>query len=544
MIRRMRCGGGVTQLLAAGAVLLVLSGVAAARPRASTVARGVASAAAPAPAKRRVTERADVARFRARVEKAITAPGPDKGFWGILVQDAATGEVLYANHPDNYFAPASNNKLLTTALALATLGPDYRIHTTLETRATVDSSGQLRGDLVLVGRGDANLSNRVFPYLKQVQRDGPPDKVFVELADAIVAGGIKQIDGDIIADDSLFEPERFPDGWTIDDMLWSYGAAVSAIVVNDNTFTLELRPGEHEGDMAGFSVEPWADFYKIENAVRTGAKSSEQKIAVVREPGSRTIHVSGTMPLGADPHKLVIAVEEPAEYAAALLEHLLEARGVRIYGVARARHAADPANTAQAAAATVLAEHISPTLADDVLLVNKISQNLHAELLLRLAAREKAGALTLDDALKFAADFRHTAGIADADVQTEDGSGLSRSDLVTPRAVAQILAYAAKQPWGEVYRSSLPVAGEDGTLSDRMKNTAAADHVFAKTGTLEGASSLSGYAATTRGEHLIFSIFGNHTGMKSADAEAVLDSITVAMVEELGPEPPRKKKGK
>ena len=487
-------------------------------------------------------ERADVARFRQRVETALSASGPDKGFWGVLVTDAATGEVLYERNAGDYFTPASDAKLFTTALALATLGPDFRVRTTISATGTLNANGLLSGDLLLTGRGDPNLSNRKFPYERKVEHDGPPEKVLAALADAVAARGVKEIEGGVIADDSLFQLERFPSGWTIDDMLWSYGAAVSAVAVNDNTFTLGMRPGEREGDAATFIVDPASDFYTIENSVHTSAHGSEEKLAVAREPGSRTIRVSGTMPAGAQTRRLTIAIEEPAEYAAALLARLLEARGIKIHGVARARHAGDLAPSgANGSAGTVLAERMSEPLAEEIRHVNKNSLNLHAELLLLLAAHERSGATTREEAVKFAADFYKAAGIADGDVVLSDGSGLSRRDLVTPRAIVQMLNYAAAQAWGEIYRSTLPIAGEDGTLSERMKNTAAEGRIFAKTGTVEHVVALSGYATTLHGAHLIFSILGNNNSLHAQAADAVLDAIAEAMVEELGP-PVRKGK--
>jgi D-alanyl-D-alanine carboxypeptidase/D-alanyl-D-alanine-endopeptidase (penicillin-binding protein 4) len=497
----------------------------------------------PVASKGKTSERADVARFHTRVEAALTSPGPDKALWGLLVNDAATGEVLYARNADSLFTPASDAKLFTTALALATLGPDHRVRTTIATAGTLDENGKLQGDLVLIGRGDANLSNRQFPFGKKLLREGPPEKVLAELADAVVARGVKHIEGDVVADDGMFKAERFPSGWTMDDVLWSYGAAVSAITLNDNVFTLELRPGESEGAPATIEIQPPTDFYAIQNSVRTAARPSEEKLAVVREPGSRVIRVSGTMPAGAAPRHLDIAIEEPAEYSAALLAHLLEERGVQINGITRARHSLDSATAeSEPRAATVLAEHMSPSLADDIRLVNKASINLHAELLLLLAAHEKAAAFSREDAINFANDFFKTAGITDKTVILEDGSGLSRHDLVTPRAFVQLLTYAAAQPWGELYRSTLPIAGEDGTLSDRMKGTPAAGHVFAKTGTIEHVNTLSGYATTERGAHLIFSILGNNSDSHAHEAEAVIDSIVVAMVQELGPAPAQGRK--
>ncbi len=499
-----------------------------ARPRESPDSRRAAVVKKPA-------ERADLARFRKRVEEALSAAGPDKGSWGILVTDAASGDVLYESNADKYFTPASDAKLFTTALALWALGPDYRVRTTIATPGTLDANGVLEGDLILLGRGDANLSNRKFPYVRSVERDGPSEKALAELADAVAARGVKEINGDVVADDSLFQLERFPDGWAVDDLLWSYGAAVSAIAVNDNALTLEVRPGALAGDPATCSVDPESDFYTIENLVRTGARGSAQDLTVSREPGSRLIRVSGTMPVGGSRRNLEIAVEEPAEYAANLLARLLISRGIQIHGKTRARHASDtPISEESSPGETILAEHVSVPLGEDVRLTNKNSENLHAELLLLLAAHEKAGATNYEQAEKFASDFFRTAGIADGDVVLSDGSGLSRRDMVTPRAVVELLRYAAAQPWGDLYRSTLPVAGEDGTLSERMKDTPAAGRVFAKTGTSGHVNSLSGYATTLSGAHLIFSILGNNNNLRAQAADGVLDSIAVAMVEELG----------
>jgi serine-type D-Ala-D-Ala carboxypeptidase/endopeptidase (penicillin-binding protein 4) len=504
------------------------------RPSKSVNSRVVARNVKPA-------ARADVERFGLRADAVLSAAGPYKGAWGVLVTDAATGEVLYSRNPDGYFMPASNAKLFTTALALATLGPDYRVRTTVASGGMLDPNGVLSGDLVLTGRGDANLSNRKFPYDKKEEREGPPEKVLAEFADAVAARGVKEVTGDVIADDSMFQHEEFPSGWLVDDILWSYGAAVSAIAVNDNTFSLEVRPAATEGEPARYQAGLAADFYTVENLIRTAARGSEEKLAVARDPGSRVIHLSGTMPLDAQTRRLTIAIEDPAEFAASLLARLLEARGVKIDGAAHARHAGGPPVDA-AAPQTVLAEHTSVPLSDEIRLTNKNSENLHAELLLLLSAHEKAGAKNYEDALKVASDFFRAAGIADGDVALSDGSGLSRKDLVTPRAVVQLLRYAATQPWDELYRSTLPVAGEDGTLSDRMKNTPAAARIFAKTGTIGHGNTLSGYATTAHGEQLLFSILGNNNNLHAQDANKVIDAICVAMVEELEPAPQSKKR--
>ncbi len=520
--------------------------------------------AASAPASR---ERPGVAAFRAKVEKILGAADVNRGYWGMLVEDADSGEVLYSLNADRYFLPASNAKLFTAALTLATLGSDYCFHTTIESRSAADADGVIHGDLVLVGRGDPNLSNRVFPFAKKVERDGPPEKILADMADAVVARGVKQISGDVIGDDSYFAGGTYPSGWAIDDMLWSYGVPVSALEINDGVFFLELHAGETAGTPVTYTVSPSTNIYQIRSEVVTGARGSAQKLSVSREPGSTLIIVSGSMPVGAQPHSMAIAIDRPAEYAAALLKNLLEARGVVIEGRARARHAGDsgawytangswtaeevviPACAASPALhffepslsdseippANVLAEHVSPPIPDTLRVMAKISQNLHAEMYLRAAGRMKTGDPSADAALQFEQDFRVSIGLKENDVVMSDASGLSRKDLVSPQSEVSLLRWATEQPWAATFRSVLPVAGEDGTLMDRMKDTAAAGNVSAKTGSLTHVDSLAGYATSTRGAHLVFSFIVNNHDMKPKAATDVIDALTVAMVEELGP---------
>src|SRR6267378_4821617 len=230
-----------------------------------------ASAAASKGKKPRVA--AATRKFGERADALLAAAPANRGEWGLLIADAETGETLYELNVDKYFVPASNMKLFTTALALAKLGPDYRFHTTLETRGTVSSAGVLAGDLILVGRGDPNLSNRKFPYNLKEEFDGTPEKVLAELADALVAKGVTEVAGDVIGDDSYFPREPYPNGWEVDDMVWEYGAAISALVVNDNTATLTLTPGLAAGDAVQAVVAPRTSDFVVDNRVQTSAPS-------------------------------------------------------------------------------------------------------------------------------------------------------------------------------------------------------------------------------------------------------------------------------
>jgi D-alanyl-D-alanine carboxypeptidase/D-alanyl-D-alanine-endopeptidase (penicillin-binding protein 4) len=476
-------------------------------------------------------------RFTKRVDTLLGSAPASKGEWGLLVADAETGETLYEQNAAKYFVPASNMKLFTTALALDKLGPEFRFHTTLESTGVVSPEGELSADLVLVGRGDPNLSNRKFPFNLKEEFDGPPEKVLAELADALVAKGVKKMSGDVIGDDSYFPRERYPNGWEIDDMVWEYGAAISALVVNDNTATVTLTLGSAAGDAVQAVVAPRTQDFIVDNQVTTSAANVKADLTLTREPGAHLVVVRGTLPEKSAPRKLVLAIEEPALHAATLLKAMLEQRGMEISGGVRARH---DAIIAEGITPTVLVEHVSIPLSDSVKLVNKISQNLHTEVLLRTAMRQAGTWNSFDDVAKFAADFYAQVGIAPKDMIETDGSGLSRHDLVTPRAMLTLLQYAQTRPWFESFFASLPVAGIDGTLEERMKNTAAAGRVHAKTGSVEHVRTMSGFADTAGGRRLTFSFMSNNEYGKNHETTDAMNGICLAMIEEFNTVPAKR----
>jgi D-alanyl-D-alanine carboxypeptidase/D-alanyl-D-alanine-endopeptidase (penicillin-binding protein 4) len=474
--------------------------------------------------------------FAKRVDTLLGAEPASKGEWGLLVADAETGQTLYEQNAAKYFVPASNMKLFTTTLALDKLGADFRFHTTLESAGVVSPEGELSADLVLVGRGDPNLSNRKFPFNLKEEFDGPPERALAELADALVAKGIKKISGDVIGDDSYFPRERYPNGWEIDDMVWEYGAAISAIVVNDNTVTVTLTPGQ-VGDAVQAVVSPHTPDFLMDNEVTTSAANAKPDLTLTREPGAHLVVVRGTLPEKSAPRKLVLAIEEPALHAATLLKVLLEQRGVPVDGGVRARH---ETITAEGITPNVLAEHVSIPLGDSVKLVNKISQNLHTEVLLRTAMRQAGTWNFFDDVAKFAAGFYARVGIAAQDIIQTDGSGLSRHDMVTPRAMLSLLRYAQTRPWFESFFASLPVAGVDGTLEERMKNTPAAGRVHAKTGSVEHVRTLSGFADTAGGRRLAFSFMTNNEYGKNHETTDAMNGLCLAMIEEFNAVPAKR----
>jgi|HubBroStandDraft_1064217.scaffolds.fasta_scaffold00807_10 D-alanyl-D-alanine carboxypeptidase/D-alanyl-D-alanine-endopeptidase (penicillin-binding protein 4) len=499
-----------------------------------------------------------------RIAAVLSAPDLARGFWGIEVvslssektsgksSDKTTGQTLYSQNADKLFTPASNTKLFTTAAALALIGPDYKFRTTVETTGTLDRYGRLNGDLVLVGRGDPNLSGRELPYDLKTQRNDDPIQALEALADAIVQKGVKFIDGDIVADDSYFAFERYGEGWSQDDLVGEDGAPVSALTINDNVVFVKALPADRPGEKAFVSVVPFADYYRLDNRIITTPAGTGRKFFVNREPGSTVLTLWGNMPLDDAGAKEALAIEDPAEFAAGLFRELLEKRGIVVYGRQRTRHTELASLSTFSATVTVsshggsdgqsrplktdqpitLASYESKPLLQDVRVVNKVSQNLHAEILLRLLGRERGNAGTVQGGLDVLGGFLTQAGISNDQYVFYDGSGLSRQNLVTPHAIVQLLRYCSTQPWGADYKATFPVSGVDGTLWDRFNSPRLQNRVMAKTGSLGGVKALSGYATTDAGQVVVFSIMSNNFNLPGKRVTDAIDELVQAIVDD------------
>ena len=484
-----------------------------------------------------------------RIEAILAEPEGGRGFWGIEVVSLTTGKVLYQQNADKLFTPASITKLFTTSAALALVGPEYRFKTTVETSGLLDKHGRVTGDLVLVGRGDPNLSGRTLPYSIRTERKLPPASVLAELADQLVQKGVKYIDGDVVADDSFFALERYGEGWSQEDLVWGVGAPVSALTINDNVMFVNILPADRPGEKAFVSVEPYANYYSIENRIlTTPTGTGPRKFVFARQPGSRVLTLWGNIPVDDPGGGEGLAIDDPADFAAQLFQDLLEQRGITIYGKTRTRHTelATLENLSVTAFASgggrpsngnqplVLASHQSQPLVDDLTVINKVSQNLHAELALRLLGREKGTAGTVESGLEVERGLLTQAGIGPDEYAFYDGSGMSRLNLVTPGAVVKLLQYADKQSWGPTFEKTLPVSGIDGSLIDRLKGTAAEGRVKGKTGTLTHVTALAGYADTVGGDRVAFSIFCNNHTLQTKRAQELIDRVVLTLVEQGG----------
>jgi serine-type D-Ala-D-Ala carboxypeptidase/endopeptidase (penicillin-binding protein 4) len=512
-----------------------------------------------------------------QIATLLAPPAVAQAHWGIAVT-AMDGTPIYSMNEAQLFQPASNAKLFTTAAAIALLGGGTTFETRVVAKGVLSAAGTLTGDLVLVGDGDANLSGREVPYVAPDLRPKPapgasalqepsPLRYLEAMADQIAATGLKVVNGDVVGDDTLFPWEPYAQDWVIDDAVWGYGAPVSALTINDNQIKVTVTPAAVTGEPATVVVDPAVpSYYTLDVSVTTGAKKSGSSVEMERALGSKVLRVYGSIAVDAHPDEEEVAIHDPAEYAAVALKGMLEARGIVVTGVARAKHEIasdtkgfveetreeirgfDPLNHYSThrihpfgsgctdncdpntlPVEKVLASRESPALSEDVVVTNKVSQNLHAELFLhQLGAAVVKDGSTVQGA-RVVRQFLLNAGIEKDDFVFFDGSGLSGHDLVTPRATARLLQYASTQPWFADWRRSLPVGGEDGSLMERFAKAPLAGHVFAKTGTLGEARALSGYLDCASGRMVIFSIMvGNHLPQTHADRD-VMDQIVAAI---------------
>jgi D-alanyl-D-alanine carboxypeptidase/D-alanyl-D-alanine-endopeptidase (penicillin-binding protein 4) len=510
-----------------------------------------------------------------QVAALLSDPSVSRAHWGIAVT-ALDGTPIYGYDEGRLFRPASNNKIFTTATAIALLGPG-KTFTTRIFGAFDPATGTVTGPLTLVGAGDANFAADDLPYIPRSERPTPPQPPppqppalsdLASLADQLVAKGLKRITGGVIGDDTLYPYEPYAESWAADDQVWGYGAPISALSIDNNQLKLVITPGaaldpQHFAP-ATVQLEQNVPYYIVESQVTTLPPGSPSTgVQVERLPGSLLVRVYGAIAADATPDVEELAIADPAQYAAMVLRSMLVQRGVIIEGTATSHHrpvdnrsylatlltpnACDAALVASAPSTSaspsinpapsgdLLASHTSAPLAEDIVLTNKISQNLHAELDLHnlgvLAPCGAGSALagsTLAGASLIRANLLH-AGLDPDDFLFFDGSGLSAHDLVAPRATAAFLAYAAQQPWFAQWKASLPDAGEGGPLSRRFPDPPVKDHIFAKTGTLGESRALSGYLDAASGRTVIFSILvDDHTPATVAD-RITMDKIVTAI---------------
>lgn len=455
--------------------------------------------------------------LQTRVEAALRGEAPGTRY-GLVVVDE-DGRELVAINPDQRFMPASNTKMFTTAAAFATLDGLDQPDRVGGTQVRLEGNKAVQ-DVVLAGFGDARLSSAADCAVDCLQT----------LAQAVAARARRV--HDVVGDDSWFPDERWSLGMSWNNIPTRSGTGISALSLDNNEVELRVTPGAAGQPPV---VEP-GGYYTVENRANTVAAGATD-LSVERMPGSMTVRLTGSIAAGSMPERLRLGIDDPAHYAAWRFRALLQARGVRVSGTLAVRHRAlaagdDPQRRGSAPPPrprlpAPLAALMPAPLAEDLTLTNKVSQNLHAELLLRRVGHQQ-GTGSVADGLAAVQGMLTNAGVPRSAYDFSDGSGMSTYNRVAPRGVVTFLRWATRQPWGAAWRATLPVGGVDGTLGRRFAGTPLAGKLFAKTGSLNATAALAGYLVAASGRTLTFAAYANDVP-DGASATKKMDAALVAI---------------
>ena len=445
------------------------------------------------------------------LDAILADPRLDGAAVGAVVRDARTGAVRYSRGAATPLLPASNLKIYTSGAALSLLGAGYRFHTSVHARSV--SGPSVKGDLYLKGTGD--------PTMRAAEYD--------RLAARVAAKGVKRVEGDLVADDTWFDAVRTPSHWDPSDLQYYYAAPISALTVSPNgdfdagSVNVSVGPGAR-GEPVRVGLAPATRAVKIDNRAVTGAPGSPSTLAVNRAAGGDTIVVSGSYPAGAATYTTLRTVRKPTMYAADVFRRALRAHGVQVRGgTERGRTPAGAARIASRASMP-LSRLMVPFL--------KLSNNMIAEILVKSIGRKDGGRGSWGTGLPVIERYVRSLGVPSGRPRMADGSGLSRLDRTTAGDVSTVLRNLRQKPWFPAWYRALPVAGDPdrmagGTLASRMSGTPAAGNVRAKTGTLTGATALSGYVTDPSGRPLVFSVILN--GYRGGAPKDIEDAIAIRL---------------
>jgi serine-type D-Ala-D-Ala carboxypeptidase/endopeptidase (penicillin-binding protein 4) len=464
-----------------------------------------------------------------RLDRRLDAAPFNRQLWGVAVMDEG-GRLLYGRNESRLFIPASNTKLIVSAVAAALLPPDWTVKTGLYGGPVV--GGVLLGDLVLYGRGDPTMDRRCYATDTTLAGvcDTDPFSRLRQLVDTLRSRGVQMIAGDVVGDGSYFEPTLVHPNWEAFDLNWWYAAPVSGLGFHDNSVDFTWQPGPTPGAPAVIMMEPDLGDVAFENRTVTVPAGGESDIGdrFFRQPGTLSIWAEGTVALDSPRRVESFVLPDPNLYAARALRQALADGGIAVAGTTRST--TDSTLYAALRTSAPLAEVRSRPLRDWIFPILNTSQNWFSEMLLKQLGRQfgRGGSWPegLDVERRFLID---SVRVDSTQISLSDGSGLSSSNLISPLAFIQLLRFMRRHPRYATFAAGLPQAGNTGSLRNRFLGTPLAGRVRGKTGSIARVNSLSGYVELGSGKNLVFSVQANHHAQPSRDILAVIDSIVVDM---------------
>ena len=453
------------------------------------------------------------------LQSILSAKSVDHGLWSVAVHSLQRGETLYSSNSFRLQVPASNQKLLTTAVAAERLGWDYRYTTQIYAMGPISADGRLDGDLLVVSNGDPTINPR------------HPERwtAFDNWAEQLASKGVRLVSGQLIGDDDAFAEPGWGLGWAWDDIAFGYGSPVGALQYNENQVELLIGAAPDISGQVTITVSPPGSGLTIDHGVVTAPAGTESRISLERVPGSPVLKVRGQVAVGAAAITEYAAVPNPTMMYLNALREALSRHGIAVSG--------DPIDIddlrvkPEMSKGTLLLDDQSAPLSEVIDVTLKWSRNGHAETLLRSISPAGKPA-TAEGGLKSLAETLHKWGVTQDYYLARDGSGLSRYDYLSPDAVIGLLTYLWRDPaLIDNFRSALPVSGVSGNLAQRLKGTPAEGRVWAKSGSMSQVRSLSGYLVTVAGEPLVFSFMAGGFRVPSREIDAAIDQALVRLVE-------------
>jgi serine-type D-Ala-D-Ala carboxypeptidase/endopeptidase (penicillin-binding protein 4) len=467
-----------------------------------------------------------------RLDRLLGRAPFNRASWGLLVV-TDQGRTVYQHDPDQLFVPASTLKLAVTAAASVLLPPGFRITTAAYGTGPL-TDGTLQGDLVIYGHGDPSFGAHC--YGPDTLAVGVCDSLWTRIdafADSLVAHGLRAVGGAIVGDGSYFEPTLVHPEWESYDLNWWYAAPVSGLGFNDNSVNITSKPGGRVGAPADVAFQPDLGNFAFENRTRTGAADTKRTLDFFRQPDTPFIWAQGVVPLGAAGRTEYFALPHPNMYFVQALRTVLQDRGVSIAGPTLAT--TDSTRYAAARLQPPLATIASRPVSELIYPLLNESQNWFAEMLLKVLGKELGGGGSWDSGTAVVGRFlTDSVGVDSTAFDLHDGSGLSRSNLVSPRAIVALLRYMRHRPDNAGFLRSLPRPGS-GTLSDRLRCTPADGRLEAKTGSLREVNALAGYLERPKDGPYIFDIVTNNHTASAASGVAQIDSLVLTLAGGKGP---------
>lgn len=460
-----------------------------------------------------------VARLQREMDNLFESKDFSNAFWGVEIRSADDNQILYQHNAEKNLMPASNMKLYTSAAALYYLGTNSRYTTQVFGNAKITPDGVMDSDILIQGSGDPTISGRY------TRGSITSQQILQNWVDNIKRLGIKTIQGNIVADNSVFDNINLVGSWPLGYTPSAFSAQIDGLSFNDNSFDLYYLPGENIGDTAKYWLGLPTNYLHIHSEVTTSAKGSRTNIDFNREWNTNDIYVSGQIPLGAETSREWGSVNKPALYIATLFYELLQKNGVQITGQPKliSEFTPEQKNEIYHKSSDIFMSYESAPLSTIIRIMNKYSQNFYAEQLLKTIGKQVKGEGSTRKGVQAVKEFLKEVGINTDQFEMVDGSGLSRSDMVQPHQTVELLRYMSKQKFGKAYFDSLPIGGVDGTISSRMKNPSIAGKVHAKTGFIGAVRCLSGYVTTADNETLVFSFMANNYIVPTRKAEEIQD---------------------